>query len=171
MVGEGSDGGTDGGEESGGAGLSFRPQAVVFICKWSFVFMGDCSHWQVFVFIHGQGVVSWVLVIHTSGPLSSMLSFVVTVAVLGVCCLWAPCCHLWVVGAHSQAVYIIHGWGADVHGWWSSYRHGGGRESSMCGWLLFHHGVVMVHCHVTWPLASGCEKGMENGTRHLLEHT
>ena len=73
MEGEGSDGGTDGGEKSGGAGLSFCLWAVIFVGKWSFVFVGGCSCWQAVVFMHGWGVVSWVLVICAWGLSSSVL--------------------------------------------------------------------------------------------------
>ena len=83
MEGEGSDGGTDGGEESGSPGLSFRPQAVIFVHKWSFAIVGGRSCWQVVVFMHGWGVMSWVLIICMLGSSSSMLLFVVMVAVLG----------------------------------------------------------------------------------------
>ena len=44
MEGGRSDGGTDGGEESGGAGHSFRPRAAVFVGKRSFVFVGAPLH-------------------------------------------------------------------------------------------------------------------------------
>ena len=126
MEGEGSDGGTDEGEESGGAGLSFLPQAVVFVHKPSFAFVGGCSHWWAVVFVCGQGVVSWVLVIPASGSLSSVWSFVVMVTVLGagllfvgvivvhvVVCGCGYCTWGWVIvcgrrivvgGAHSQVV-------------------------------------------------------------------
>ena len=86
MEGEGSHGGTDGGEESGGAGLSFHLQAVVFVCKWLFAFVGGCSHWQAVIFVCGRGVMSWALVIHTSGSLSSMLLFVSQLPSLGLGC-------------------------------------------------------------------------------------
>ena len=108
MEGEGSDGGTDAGEESGGAGLSFRLLAVVFIGKQSFAFVGGRSRWRAVVFVRGWGVVSWALVIRAWGSLSSALSFVVAVGVLGA--------GLSFVGgrAHPQAVYVVRGWGADV---------------------------------------------------------
>ena len=53
MEGEGSDGGTDGGEASGGAGLSFHLQAVVFICGWPFLLTG--GHLRAWVAGHVLG--------------------------------------------------------------------------------------------------------------------
>ena len=86
------------------------------------------------------------------GSLSSMLSFVVTVAVLGAGLSFVGATSLFVGGgANLQEVYIIHRWGADVLGQWLSYAHGGGgsRGSLMRGWLVFCCGVIMVcHCLV-----------------------
>ena len=80
---------------------SYSPQLIVthvcsgvlaVVCGQSPSFTGICLHLWV-------QVVSWVLVIHAWGLLSSMLSFVVAVAVLGLGCrLWAPHRHSWVVG-------------------------------------------------------------------------
>ena len=86
MEGEGSDGGTDGGEESGGAGLSFCPWAVVFVGKRSFVFVGGRSRWRVVVFLRGWGVVSWALVIRAwqgipNYPLMSCICFSANVSI------------------------------------------------------------------------------------------
>ena len=63
---------------------------------------------------------SWATFIHGWGSSSSVLLSVVVVAVIGA--------GLSFVGgeAHLQVVYVIHGWGADVHGLWLSYTHGGG---------------------------------------------
>ena len=146
MEGEGSDGGTDGGEESGGAGLSFRPRAVVFVGKRSFAFVGGRSRWRVVVFVRGWGVVSWALVIHAWGSSSSALSFVVAVG-LG-CRLWAPGCRSWVVGP--------------VRGRCTSFVAGG----LMCGVVVVGCVVAALHrsygCHVallaTWPLYPGVRK-------------
>ena len=115
MEGEGSDGGTDGGEESGGAGLSFRPRAVIFIGKRSFVFVGGRSHWRAVVLVRGRGVVSWALIICAWGSSSSVLSFVVVVGVL-VAGLSFMGARLSFMGgrARPRAVYVVRGWGADV---------------------------------------------------------
>ena len=146
MEGEGSDGGTDGGEESGGAGLSFRPQAVVFVGKRSFAFVGGRSRWRAVVFVRGRGVVSWALVIRAWGSSSSALSFVVAVG-LG-CRLWAPGRRSWVVGP--------------VRGRCTSFVAGG----LMCGVVVVGRVVATLHrsygCHVallaTWPLYPGVRK-------------
>ena len=51
----------------------------------------------------------------------------VVVAVLGAGLLFVGAVSLFVGGgACLQAVYIIHGWGADVHGLWLLYMHGVG---------------------------------------------
>ena len=122
MEGDGSEGGTVGGEESGGPGLSFCLQAVVFIHKRSFAFVGGHSCWQAVVFVHGWGVMSWVLIIHVLGSSSSVLLFLVVVAVLGAGLSFASASSSFVGGrAHSWVVYIFHGWGAEVCGQWSSY--------------------------------------------------
>ena len=127
MEGEGSDGGTDGGEKSGGAGLSFRPWAVVFAGKQSFAFMGGRSRWQAVVFMCGQRVVSWALVIRMWGSSLSVLSFVVVVGVLGAGLLFMGARSSFVGGgAHPQVVYVVCGWGGDVCGLWLSYTHGVG---------------------------------------------
>ena len=115
MEGEGSDGGTDGGEESGGAGLSFRPQAVVFVGKRLFAFVGGRSRWRAVVFVRGRGVMSWALVIRAWGSSSSALSFVVAVGVLGAGLSFMGAGSSFVGGrARPRAVYVICGWGADV---------------------------------------------------------
>ena len=115
MEGEGSDGGTDGGKESGGAGLSFRPRAVVFVGKQSFAFVGGRARWRVVVFVRGWGIVSWVLVIRAWGSSSSALSFVVAVGVLGAGLLFMGAGSSFMGGrARPGAVYIVRGWGADV---------------------------------------------------------
>ena len=114
--GRGSDGGPDGEEENGGAGLSFRPRAVVFVRGWSSPLAGGrlCA-WA-------EGVVSWALVIRALGSLSSALSFVVAVAVLGAGLSFVGTVSSFVGGgAHSQVVYVVHGWGPDVCGLWLSY--------------------------------------------------
>ena len=127
MEGQGSDGGTDGGEESGGAGLSFHLQAVVFLGKGLFAFVGGHSHWQAVVVVCGQGVVSWVLVICMWGLSSSMLLFVVAVGVLGAGLSFMGTVSSFVGGgARLRVVYVIWGWGADVCGLWLSYTCGVG---------------------------------------------
>ena len=124
MEGGGSDGGTDGGEESGGAGHPFRPWVAVFIGKQSFAYMGGRSQWQVMVFVHGQGVVSWVLIIRAWGLSSSALSFMVVVAVLGAGLSFMGAVSLFVGGgAHPQVV---------ICGWWGSSAGG-----VCCSWLMF----------------------------------
>ena len=146
MEGEGSDGGTDGGEESGGAGLPFRPRAVVFVGKRSFAFVGGRSGWRAVVFVRGRGVVSWALVIRAWGSLSSALSFVVAVGVLRTGLSFMGAGSSFVGGrACPRAVYVVRGWGADV-------------------WC--RRGVAALHrsygCHVallaTWPLYPGVRK-------------
>ena len=127
MEGEWSKGGTDGGEESGGAGLSFCPQAVVFVGKQLFAFMGGRSRWRAVVFMRGQGIVFWALVIRVWGSSSSVLSFVVMVGVLGAGLLFMGAVSSFMGGgARPQAVYIICGWGADVCGLWLLYTRGVG---------------------------------------------
>ena len=69
-----------------------------------------------FVFIRAQsssfaGVVSWALIIHAWGSLSSMLSFVVAVAVLGAgsqLLSLGLCCRLWAL-RHRSWVGFVHG--------------------------------------------------------------
>ena len=106
MEGEESDGGTEGGEESGGAGLSFRLWAVVFIGKWSFAFVGDCSRWRAVVFVCGWGVVSWALIIRAWGALVIRAWGVVVICVV-ICgrgwCPWG-----WVV-IYGRRV-VVCGW-------------------------------------------------------------
>ena len=127
MEGGGSDGGTDGGEESGGAGLSFHLWAAIFIGKWLFAFVGGHSRQQVVVFMCGWRVMSWALIIRMWGTLLSLLSFVVVVAVLGAGLSFMGTASSFVGGgARPQVVYIVHGWGADVHGLWLSYMRGVG---------------------------------------------
>ena len=85
------DGGTDRGEESGGAGLSFHPRAAVFVRKRSFAFVGGRSRWRAVVFVRGRGGVvfpgrSWSCPGRSSfvrWGSSSVLSFALAVAVLG----------------------------------------------------------------------------------------
>ena len=175
------DGGTDRGEESGGAGLSFRPRAAVFVRKRSFAFVGGRSRWRAVVFVRGRG-----------GGGSCSLG--VRGRVLGVrhSCIGGrrPCCRLrsrllflglgcrlrtlvvvWGRGARSRAVYVLHGRGADVLGRWSSYTRGGGRGPSKWGvaaassWC--HDGVSSCYA----APASGCEREVEKGGRSSPEQT
>ena len=159
MEGEGS--GTDGGEESGGAGLSFRPRAVVFVGKRSFALVGGRSRWRAVVFVRGRGVVSWALVIRTWGSLSSALSFVVAVGVLGAGLSFMGAGSSFVGGrAHLRAVYVVRGWGADV---WC-------RRGSCCRHVAPF--VWLPRCPVgdVAPV-SGCEKGWRREVGiYLNEH-
>ena len=90
-----------------------RPCAVVFV-------MGVVSvliHGQLSWFVYGHlrswvGFTSWALVICAWGSLSSALLFVGT----ALSCVGG--------GARSWAVYIVCGWGLDVHGLWLSYTRG-----------------------------------------------
>ena len=50
----------------------------------------------------------------------------IVVAVLGAVLSFVGSMLSFVGGVRSQAVYVIHGWGADVHGLWLSYMHGVG---------------------------------------------
>ena len=92
----------------------------VFIRARSSLFMGVVSvlvHGQLSWFMRGHlrswaGFTSWALVIRAWGLSSSTLSFVGA----ALSCVGG--------GAHSQAVYIVRGWGLDVHGLWLSYTHG-----------------------------------------------
>ena len=64
--------------------------------------------------------------------------------------------------AHSQAVYIFHGWGAEVCGQLSSYMCGGSCGSLMCGVATvssWYRDGVSSYAAPT----SGCEEGMEKG--------
>ena len=59
-------------------------------------------------------------------------------------------------------VCVLHGWGAEVCGWWWLYVCGGGRGSSMCGVAAvssWYRDGVSLYMAPT----SGCEEGMENG--------
>ena len=163
-AGEGSDGGPDGEEENGGAGLSFRPRAVVFVRGWSSPLAGGgLRSWA-------EGVVSWALIIRASGSLSSALSFVVAVAVLGAGLSFVDASSSFVSGgARSRVVYVLHGWGADVCGRWSLYTRGGGRGSSMCGVAAISSWRrPSVSSYYAAP-ASGCERGIGNGGRYSHE--
>ena len=89
---------------------------------------------QLFSFVSGH-LRSWVIVL-----LGGRSSSCVRVVFCGRgCCSWGRlvvCGRLIVVwggGAHSGVVYILHGWGADVYGQWSSYMHGGGHGPSKWG--------------------------------------
>ena len=162
MEGEGSDGGTDGGEESGGAGLSFRPQVVVFVGKRLFAFVGGRSRWQAVVFVCGRGIVSWALVIRAWGSSSSALSFVVAVGVLGAGLSFMGARSSFMGGrARPQAVYVVRGWGADV---WCHRGVSGCRRIALFVWLPRRPVGDMA------PV-SRCEKGWrrEVGT-YLNEH-
>ena len=60
---------------------------------------------------------SWALVIHVWGSSLSALLFVVVVAVLGAGLSFVGATLSFMGGgARSQAVYLVCGWGADVHG-------------------------------------------------------
>ena len=50
----------------------------------------------------------------------------VMVAVPGAVLSFVGSASSFVGGVRSQALYVIHGWGADVHGLWLSYTHGVG---------------------------------------------
>ena len=73
------------------------------------------------------GVVSWALVICAWGSLSSVLSFMVAVAVLGAGLSFVGAVSSFMGGAAcSRVVCIIHGWGVDVCGLWLLYMCGVG---------------------------------------------
>ena len=161
MEGEWSDGGTDGGEESGGAGLSFCPWAAVFVGKRLVAFMGGRSHWQAVVFVRGQGVMSWELVIHTGVSSLSTLSFVVAVAVLGAGLLFMGATSLFVGGgACLKVVYIMvccvvatlhHSYGCHIAllAMWPLYPCVRRGWRTKVGTYLNEHTVTMWHiCHI-----------------------
>ena len=140
-----------------------------FVCGQLFSLVSSCLHLWVVVliggqwsFMHGWGVVSWALVIRAWGLLSSALLFVVAVGVLGAGLSFMGTGSSFVGGrAHLWAVYVVHGWGADVlrcHG-----------VSCCCRVALF----VWLPCRPVGNVApvSGCEKGWrrEVGT-YLNEH-
>ena len=93
----------------------------VFICALSSSFAGVVS-----VLVHGRlswfacgclgswggGFMSWAFVIRAWGSSSSALSFVGAAS----SCVGG--------GARSRAVYIVRGWGLDIHGLWLSYTRG-----------------------------------------------
>ena len=165
MEGEGSDGGTDGGEESGGAGLSFRPWAVVFVGKGSFAFVGGRSRWRAIVFMHGQGVVSWALVIRAWGSLSSTLSCVVAVGVLEAGLLFMGAASSFVGGgARPWVVYVVRGWGGLMFvgcryctcmGWgqlWVIDEWGGRCFIVVSSWCV----VLLLRCTICMVATSPC---------------
>ena len=92
----------------------------VVVCVRSSSFMGVVSvlvHGWLFWFAHGRlcswaGFMSWAFVIRAWGSSSSALSFVGATSL----CVGG--------GARSRAVYIVRGWGLDVHGLWLSYTRG-----------------------------------------------
>ena len=159
MEGEGSDGGTDGGEESGGAGLSFCPRAVVFIGKRSFAFVGGRSCWWAVVFVHGWGVVSWVLISRAWASVSSALLLVVVVVVLGVgLSLWVPRCRSWssfAGGVHRSWLMFV-GCGCRTRmgwGWsWVIDEWGGRCFVVVSSWCV----VLSPHCTVHMVATSPC---------------
>ena len=105
-----------------------------------------------------------------SGSLSSMLLFVIAVAVLGVGLSFVGALSVFVAGgAHSWAVYVLHGWGAEVCGQWL-HTHMGSHGSVMCGVAAISSWCCDGVSSYVAP-ASGCEEGMEKGGEYLLEQT
>ena len=92
----------------------------VFVRARSSSFAGVVSvlvHGRLSWFAHSRlcswgGFTSWAFVICAWGLSSSALSFVGAAS----SCVGG--------GAHSRAVYIVRGWGLDVHGLWLSYMGG-----------------------------------------------
>ena len=92
----------------------------VFVHAQSSSFAGVVSvlvHGQLSWFAHNRlrswaGFMSWAFIICAWGSSSSVLSFV------GTALSWVG------GGACSWAVYIVHGWGLDVHGLWLLYTRG-----------------------------------------------
>ena len=101
---------------------SWSPVSVhfVFVCARLSSFVGVVSvlvHGQLSWFVGGRlhswgGFMSWAFVIHAWGSSSSALLFVGTAS----SCVGG--------GVRSRVVYIVRGWGLDVHGLWLSYMHG-----------------------------------------------
>ena len=176
MEGEGSHGGTDGGEESGGAGHSFRLWAAILVGKQSFAFVGGRSQWWVVVFVHGWGVMSWALVIRMWGLSSSALSFGVMIAVLGVGLLFMGAVLSFVGGgARLRVVHVVCGWwGLSTGGvrrswlmfvgWVVVHAWGGGSCGSLMSGvatvsLSCHCGVLCCHCFTPFIWLPRCPVG------------
>ena len=101
---------------------SLSPVSVhfVFVHAWLSLFAGVMSvlvHRRLSWFVRSclrswVGFMSWAFIIRAWGSSSSALSFVGAMS----SCVGG--------GARLQGVYIVRGWGLDVHGLWLLYMHG-----------------------------------------------
>ena len=148
----------------------------MFICGQSFSFIGSRLCLWVVILI-GRHLHLWVggcvlgALTCASGSSSSMLLFVIAVAVLGVGLSFVGTSSVFVAGgAYSWAVYVLHGWGGVMFVGSGCHTHMGSHGSVMCGVAAISSWCCDCVSLYVAP-ASGCEEEMEKGGEYLLEKT